>query len=75
MSTTYTGDAAKPYKDQAEELKKDPAYKVGKEYQKLAAHPAEQRKDPRFVKQVEAFLKKNPEGFYAKAAQALIGAK
>jgi lysophospholipase L1-like esterase len=75
MSTTYTGDAAKPYKDQAEELKKDPAFKVGKEYQKLAAHPAEQRKDPRFVKQVEAFLKKNPEGFYAKAAQALIGAK
>jgi lysophospholipase L1-like esterase len=75
MSTTYTGDAAKPYKDQAEELKKDPNYSVGKEYQKLAARPAEQRKDPRFVKLVEAFLAKHPDGFYAKAAQALISAK
>jgi lysophospholipase L1-like esterase len=75
MGATYTGDAAKPYKDQADELKKDPAYAVGKEYQKLAARPAEQRKDPRFVKQVEAFLAKHPDGFYAKAAQALIAAK
>lgn len=75
MGTTYTGDAGKAYKDQAEELKKDPAYKVGKEFQKLQAHPAELRKDPKFVKQVEAFIKKNPEGYYAKAAQALIGAK
>ena len=75
MGTTYTGDAAKAYKDQAEELKKDPGYKVGKEFQKLQAHPAELRKDPKFVKLVEAFLKKNPEGYYAKAAQALIGAK
>ncbi len=75
MGTTYTGDASKAYKDQADELKKDPAYPVGKEYQKLAARPAEQRKDPRFVKLVEAFLAKHPEGFYAKAAQALIAAK
>jgi len=75
MGTTYTGDEGKAYKDQASELKKDPAYSVGKEYQKLASQPAELRKDPRFVKQVEAFLKKHPEGFYAKQAQALIGAK
>ena len=75
MGTTYTGEAAKPYKDQAEELKKDPNYSVGKEYQKLAARPAEQRKDPRFVKLVDAFLAKHPDGFYAKAAQALISAK
>jgi lysophospholipase L1-like esterase len=75
MGSTYTGDAAKAYQEQASELKKDPAYGVGKEYQKLAARPAEQRKDPRFVKLVEAFLKKNPEGFYAKAAQALISGK
>jgi hypothetical protein len=27
------------------------------------------------VKLVEAFLKKNPDGFYAKAAQALISGK
>ena len=75
MGSTYTGDEGKAYKEQASELKKDPAYNVGKEYQKLAAQPAEFRKDPRFVKQVEAFVKKHPEGYYAKAAQALIGAK
>ncbi|MBV8879007.1 MAG: hypothetical protein JO332_03480 [Planctomycetaceae bacterium] len=73
MATTYTGDDAKTYREQASELKKDPAYSVGKEYQKLAAQPAELRKDARFVKQVEAFLKKHPEGYYAKQAQALIG--
>jgi len=75
MAGNYTGDAAKAYQEQASELKKDAAYPVGKEYQKLAARPAEQRKDPRFVKLVEAFLKKNPEGFYAKQAQALITGK
>ena len=48
---------------------------MGREYQKLAARPAELRKDPRFVRLVEAFLKKNPDGYYAKQAQALIPAK
>ncbi len=75
MAGNFTGDAAKVYQEQASELKKDAAYPVGKEYQKLAARPAEQRKDPRFVKLVEAFLKKNPEGFYARQAQALISGK
>ncbi|HVE42139.1 MAG TPA: platelet-activating factor acetylhydrolase IB subunit [Planctomycetota bacterium] len=75
MGATYTGDAAKAYKEQAAELKKDAAYAAGKEYQKLAAHPAELRKDPRFVKLVEAFVKKYPDSFYAHQAQALIGGK
>jgi len=75
MAGNYTGDAAKVYQEQASELKKSPAYPVGKEYQKLAARPAELRKDPRFVKLVEAFLKKNPDGYYAKQAQALISGK
>jgi hypothetical protein len=35
----------------------------------------EVRKDPKFVKLVEAFIKKNPESYYAKQAQALISAK
>ena len=38
-------------------------------------HPAELRKDPKFVKLVEAFVKKHPEGFYAQQAQALLPAK
>jgi hypothetical protein len=75
MASVYAGDAAKAYKDQAEELKKDPAYAVGKEYQKLASRPVELRKDPKFIKQVEAFIKKNPESFYAKQAQAMISGK
>jgi len=75
MAGNYTGDAGKAYQEQASELKKDSAYPIGKEYQKLATRPVEQRKDPRFVKLVEAFLKKNPEGFYAKQAQALISGK
>jgi lysophospholipase L1-like esterase len=75
MAGNYTGDAAKAYQEQASELKKDPAYAAGKEFQKLAARPAELRKDPRFVKLVEAFVKKYPDGYYAKQAQALISGK
>ena len=66
---------ARPTTEQASELKKDPAYPIGKEYQKLAARSGRAAQDPRFVKLVEAFLKKHPEGFYAKQAQALISGK
>jgi lysophospholipase L1-like esterase len=75
MAGNYTGDAAKAYSEQAAELKKSPEYAAGKEFQKLAAHPAELRRDPKFVKLVEAFVKKHPDGFYAQQAQALISAK
>ena len=75
MAGNFAGDAAKAYSEQASELKKQPEYATGKEFQKLAAHPAELRKDPKFVKLVEAFVKKHPEGFYSQLAQALIPAK
>lgn len=75
MASVYAGDVAKGYQEQASEFKKDPAYAVGKEYQKLASRPVEVRKDPKFVKLVEAFIKKNPDSFYARQAQALIAAK
>jgi lysophospholipase L1-like esterase len=75
MAGNYSGDLAKPYQDLAAELKKDAAFAVGREYQKLATRPAEVRKDPRFIKLVEEFLKKYPEGYYAKQAQALIPGK
>ena len=75
MASVYAGDTAKAYQEQTSELKKDPGYAVGKEYQKLASRPVEVRKDPKFVKLVEAFIKKNTESFYAKQAQALIAAK
>ena len=73
MAKLYTGEAGKAYKDQAAELRKDPTYATGKDYQKLEAIPYEARKDPRFAKAVEAFLKKHPEGYYAQRAQALVG--
>ena len=73
MSKIYGGDEAKPYKEQAAELRKDPGYAIGKEYQKLADTPYEARKDPRFAKLVEAFLKKHPDGGqYAEQAKALV---
>ena len=75
MAANYTGDVAKGYQEQAFELKKSPAWTAGKEFQKLAAQPAELRKDPRFVKMVDAFVKKYPETVYAKQAQAWISAK
>jgi lysophospholipase L1-like esterase len=75
MAGNFTGDAAKVYSEQASEFKKQPEYATGKEFQKLAAHPAELRKDPKFVKLVEAFVKKHPEGFYSQQAQALLSAK
>jgi hypothetical protein len=75
MAGNYSGDPGKPYQDLATELKKDTGFAAGREYQKLAARPAEFRKDPRFIKLVEEFLKKYPDGYYAKQAQALITGK
>ncbi len=72
MATSYAGsDTAKSYQEQASVLKKDPAYAAGLAYQKLKAIPFAERKDPRFGKMVEAFLKKFPDGYYARQAQAL----
>ncbi len=74
VAVSYAGhDQAKTYQALAAELKKDPGYAAGKEYQKLIAIPAQARKDPRFTKMVEGFLKKFPTGFYADQARSLGG--
>jgi len=75
MASVHAGAAAKAYQEQASELKKSPEYAVGKEYQKLASRPVEVRKDPRFVKMVEGFVKKHPDSYYAKQAEAMISGK
>jgi N-acetylglucosamine-6-sulfatase len=73
MAANYTpGDIAKGYTEQEKELKKDAAYAAGKEYQKLRAFPYAERRDPRYAKLVEAFVKKYPDGFYATQAKALV---
>jgi hypothetical protein len=75
MTTAYTGgDTAvvKTYKDMAAELKKDPAYVGGQAFQKLKAFSYVERKDPRFAKMVDGFVKKFPDGYFAKQAQALV---
>jgi thiol-disulfide isomerase/thioredoxin len=74
LAASYAGhDEAKAYQALAGELKKDPGYAAGKEYQKLIAIPADARKDPRFTKMVDGFLKKFPTGHYAEQARALGG--
>jgi lysophospholipase L1-like esterase len=76
LIASYAGtDDAKAYQEQASAMKKDPSYPAGKEYQKLAEFQAEARRDPRFAKMVESFLKKYPSGYYAQQAQALLPAK
>jgi len=72
MVAAYSGDSAKAYKVQLAEVKKDPAYDAGLAYQKLRQIPYAQRKDPRFTAMVTAFVKKYPNGYYAKQAQALV---
>lgn len=75
MTIAYAGgDTAlvKTYKDMAAELKKDPAYPAGQAFQKLKAFSYVERKDPRFAKMVDGFVKKFPEGYYAKQAQVLM---
>lgn len=72
MAKLYAGDIAKEYKDRAAELRADPAWTIGKEYQRLADMPADARRNPRFTKQVDAFLKKHPDGFYADEARKLL---
>jgi lysophospholipase L1-like esterase len=72
MAAGYTGDQAKPYLEQAGEMKKDPAYAAGQAFQKLRQFPYVQRKDPRFAGLIEAFVKKYPEGYYTTLAKGLI---
>ena len=72
LAAAYNGhDDAKVLKEQAATLRKDPQWEAGKECERLSAMPAEARKDPRFAKQVEVFLTKWPEGFYAGKVKAL----
>jgi thiol-disulfide isomerase/thioredoxin len=66
-----TDDAAS-YAERAATLKKDPAYEVGKEFQKLLAVPPAGRTGARYSKSVESFRKKHTEGFYAEQAKTLI---
>jgi lysophospholipase L1-like esterase len=72
LGKVYSGESGKAYRDQASELRKDPAYAVGRDFQKLLTVPYGSRKDPRFAKQVEAFTKKHPDGYYAEQAKALV---
>ncbi|MGJ5676898.1 MAG: TlpA family protein disulfide reductase [Nostochopsis sp.] len=64
-------DSAKIWKDRATGLKKDPGFKIGQEYQKLANATAEQRADPRFKKLITDFIAKYPGSFYAEQAKGL----
>jgi lysophospholipase L1-like esterase len=76
LAAGYAGsDEGKAYQEQATAMKKDPAFPAGKEFQKLNEFPAEARRDPRFAKMVEAFVKKYPAGYYAQQAQALLPSK
>jgi len=73
VAASYAGhDDAKEFTTTATTLKKDPGYAAGKEYQKLDAIPSEARKDPRFTKMVEVFVKKYESGYYADQAKALL---
>jgi thiol-disulfide isomerase/thioredoxin len=73
LADAYKGaDEAKAYQERAATLKKDPAYEAGKEYQKLVAIPPSARKDPRFAKLVETFLKKHGASSYGPLAKALL---
>ena len=73
VAASYAGhDDAKEFTTVATALKKDPGYAAGKEFQKLDAIPSEARKDPRFAKMVEVFLKKFESGYYADQAKALL---
>ncbi len=71
MAADYTGDIAKGYLAQVAELKKDPAFSAGREFEKLRAVPYADRRDARFAKLVEAFAKKHT-GYYVDQAQALV---
>jgi thiol-disulfide isomerase/thioredoxin len=64
--------SAEGWKERANGFKKDPGFKVGQEYQKIANATAEQRRDPRFKKLVSDFVAKYPDSFYAKKASELL---
>ncbi len=72
MGKLHPGDPGKAYRDQAAELKKDPAYTAGKEYQKLAGAAFAVRAAPGFAAVVETFVKKYPDGYYAQLAPHLV---
>jgi lysophospholipase L1-like esterase len=75
LTAGYAGESAKPYKELAAEIRKDPAYAAGQAFQGIKAIPYAERRDPRFAKMVEAFVKKYPGGYYAAQAQAMLPSK
>ncbi len=72
LAKQYAGhDDAKALLDTAAALKKDQQWKAGQDYARLAAIPVAGHADPRFIQQVDAFLKKWPDGYYAEQVKAL----
>ncbi|HYE07139.1 MAG TPA: redoxin domain-containing protein [Planctomycetota bacterium] len=63
--------ASEEFATVAKTFKADPAWKVGKEFAALQAKLG-QLKDPAKRAAVDKFVAKNPDGYYAEAARALV---
>ncbi len=73
VASSYSGhNDYKDFSTKASELKKDPGYNAGKEFEKLNVIPSQAHKDPKFIKMVESFLKKYEESYYGPKAKALL---
>lgn len=70
MASNFTGDTAKAYRETSAEMKRDPAFAAGREFEQLMAKPKDLRQTPIFKGLVEIFVKKYPGTRYAKQAQA-----
>lgn len=72
MAKLCTGEASKLYEEQAAACRKEAVYSTGKEFRKLTDVTMEARRSPRFARQIESFLKKYPEGYYAGEARKML---
>ena len=71
---SWSGHArGKTYQERAVALKKDSAFEAGKAYQPFMTASEKVRKNPDFAKQVAAFLKKYPDGYYSTKIKSLTG--
>ncbi len=73
MADVMSGhDSAKVYKKQAAELKKEDAYKAGKDFLKVESIALQYRSSPKFTAMVEKFIKKHAGTYYAEKAKELL---
>jgi lysophospholipase L1-like esterase len=72
LAKVYSGVESKSYREKSNQLKRDPGYAIGREYQALLALPFGARRNPQFIARVRQLATKAGTGWYSESIRALL---